>query len=571
MIRGSMLQGITADVGIVARWMVYVWREAPGWLLLLLTWSAVAAALSVGFAWLWQYAVDVIGSGAEPVQIRELATWMALAGLGHTAVFTVVQGTRSYMNMRITRYTRLRMLGVVAQTEPDTLRRWRPGDLVARLHDDAGEKTSWLLCSGVFRAYEGALVSTFALLSILLTSPPWTLWLVLPLPLLMLAQGLAQRRLSERNQRVQSAVSRTSDEIATTFGAIRTVVSARLAQHQQARFARAVQDQRDAEIETAIVQNGIGLLFQSGWQLAAVLLLALGGHAVLRGEMTLGRYVTLEGLVALLVWPMFDFGILLSRLPQTAVSLRRLEQVLQMPAQDAGASMPRPVTGVPWLLRATRLGAVEGERVLLEPLDLVIEPGERLAIVGRVGSGKSVLCELLVGLRAPSSGQVEHATTVAPVTQEPTLLSGTVRENITLGRPVSEAVLQRALAISQLDRDLPQLSQGLDTVIGERGVTLSGGQRQRVAIARALAGEPQVLVLDDATSALDAGVEAAFWTALDRELPDLAVLLVTHRAGTLASADRILVLEAGRVIARGRHEELLTRAGPYQDLYAELR
>ncbi|MEM6930366.1 MAG: ABC transporter ATP-binding protein, partial [Myxococcota bacterium] len=286
-----------------------------------------------------------------------------------------------------------------------------------------------------------------------------------------------------------------------------------------------------------------------------------GGLRVLEGDLSLGRYLTFEGLLASMVWPMFDLGTLASKLPQAAVALRRLDEVLALPRapQTGGRDGPGVAAHDLTLL-------ADDGTVLVEDVDLAVAPGDRVALVGRVGAGKTVVLDALSRLRAPVRGEV-RAVDAAPVPQVPVLLSTSVRENILLGRETSEAVLDRAVRIAQIDRDLPQLADGLDTRVGERGTSLSGGQRQRVAIARALVGEPTVLLLDDATSALDAEVEAAFWDALEAEAPDVGALLVSHRVGTLAKADEIVVLEHGRVVQRGRHADLVAQAGPYQQLY----
>jgi ABC-type multidrug transport system fused ATPase/permease subunit len=156
---------------------------------------------------------------------------------------------------------------------------------------------------------------------------------------------------------------------------------------------------------------------------------------------------------------------------------------------------------------------------------------------------------------------------LAYVPQDPVILSVPIRDNILLGRSVPEATLQRALLVSRLAQDLGAFPQGLDTLVGERGVTLSGGQQQRVALARALVGEPRILLLDDATAALDADTEAAFWAGLEDVLPDLTAVVVTHRPATIERADRVVCLDGGRIVQTGGHAQLVGEDGPYRRIY----
>jgi ABC-type multidrug transport system fused ATPase/permease subunit len=217
---------------------------------------------------------------------------------------------------------------------------------------------------------------------------------------------------------------------------------------------------------------------------------------------------------------------------------------------------------------------------LLADIELEVSPGELLAVVGGVGSGKSTLMQLLAGMRRGPAGAMSlggrpveeldrsaRRDAVAFVPQDPVLLSATLRENILLGREADDATVARALQTSRLAQDLPAFPEGLQTIVGERGVTLSGGQQQRVALARALVGQPQVLLLDDATAALDADTEAAFWEELEAVLPDVGAVVVTHRTATIQRADRVLVLEAGRVVQQGQHRDLVQADGPYRRIY----
>ncbi len=567
-----------ADVAVIWTWSVRVWRTRPGLLAWIVTGSLASSSLLVAFPWLWQYLIDALRDDAAPVQISELAAWMLGVGVAQVVVHFGVQAARAVGNAVVSRAARRTVVDSLVATSPDALRAWTAGELVSRLHDDAGDKVSWFLCSGVFRAWEALWVAGLCMAVMCVTEPGLAVWVVSPLPVLLVVQALSQSTLAARHRAVQRAIAATTEQVTSTFGAIRVVQACDLVETTRRRFRAATLRERDAEVRAAVVQQGIALLYQYGWQLAVGALLFFGGLKVMDGDLSLGRYVTFEALLATMVWPMFDLGTLMSRIPGVAVALRRL---------DAVCSLPRAAEGhAAWiegeLLVLQGMGVKADGVSVLDDIDLQVHPGERVAVVGPVGAGKTVLLEVVTGMRSPAAGRVEVGgrplgpggvaqphLRVATVPQEASLLTLSVLDNILLGREVGAVALDRALRVSQLDRDLPQLPNGVHARVGERGVALSGGQRQRVALARALVGTPDLLVLDDATSALDAEVEHAFWSALAMDFTTTAALLVTHRVGTLATADRIVVLQAGRVAQRGRHANLLEMPGLYRRLYGE--
>ncbi len=562
--------------GLVLRWFRRVWSGHPVVAVALVLFTLLNAILVTAFPWLWQHLIDSVYEDGGPARIRELATWMLIVGLGQSIFYLLLQGLRSVMNVRIQWLVRRRVFDHLSQLSPAFYRRWRAGDVVTRLTDDAGEKTSWFLSSGVFRAGEAALVVLACLAAMLSIDPILTLWVVLPLPLLIVAQAFAQGALGRRYAEVQKAISGINDELTTTFAGIRIVQACGLEGSAAARFSAQAKEQQRAEVRTAVVQQAIFLMYGYGWQTAVFALLLAGGWHVLDGQITLGQFVSFEGFVMTLVWPMFDFGTFLSRFKQAEVALRRLEDLLE---EEAPQSTGSAAHGTGLELSGASVLAEDGHR-LLDDVDLQVGPGELCAVVGEVASGKTTLLQLMAGHREPSAGsmrfdglaasEIDSAalrTGVGYVPQDPVLISTSLRDNLLLGREVDEETLARALDVSRFAQDLPSLPDGLDTTVGERGVTLSGGQQQRVALARALVGAPTLLLLDDATSALDADTEAAFWDRLEQVLPDLAAIVVTHRPATLQRANRIVVLDEGRVAQVGRHDELLALDGPYRRIY----
>ncbi len=562
-------------------WFRTVWADRGAWMVWLLVGSLLNTLIAIWYPWIWQFLVDEVSGGdADPLVIRDYGLLLAGIGIGQTVFYVFVQGARAFTNCWIQWAARGRVFDHLTEVRPAALRAFSTGDLVTRLSNDAGEKTSWFLCSGIFRAYEAVLIIVAALVMMLQIDVELTLWCVLPLPILIAAQAALQGLLGRRYAAVQAAISRINEQLESTFSGIRIVQACGLGEAVSRAFDRRVQSQREAEVRVADVQQGVYLMYGYGWQAAVVALLLAGGERVIEGGITLGQLVTFEGYVMMLVWPMFDLGMLVSKLMQSGVALGRLQELVDQPTAER---VEGPAPGSTHLRTVgAALRADDGPQ-LLAPLSVDIPAGRLVAVVGEVGSGKSSLLRLLAGAQLPSEGvltvggQPQQALDTAwlrqrrvYVPQDPVILSATVRENILLGREVGDDVLDEALEVSRLAQDLPQLPRALDTLVGERGVTLSGGQQQRVALARALVGRPTLLLLDDATAALDADTEAAFWQRLATGGARTAVV-ATHRVATIERADEVLVLEQGRVVQRGRHVDLVSTPGPYQTIYGRYR
>ncbi|MFZ5482404.1 MAG: ABC transporter ATP-binding protein [Myxococcota bacterium] len=508
------------DRALTWRWFRDVWRGhglAMSWLAV---GSAIVGALHAGFAWTWKLVVDAAGDA------RAGALCLAI-GVGQSLLYVGVQGTRSTMNERIQATARTRVFGHLVGLDPRTLARWRTGDLVARLTDDVStEKLAWFLCSGVFRAWEAALVVICCAAAMFWAEPVLAAQALAPLPVLialMIVSGAPQRA---RADDVQRAIARVTTVLQDVFEGVRVVQARGLGPLARRAFGEAAAAQADAEVRNQRLMQAQTILFGYGWQIALGALVWAGGVAVLDGRLTASGLVAFNGLVMTLVFPMFDFGAFVVRWRQAAASLARLEELLATPSRPASPDLP-----------------------LAAPLDLA--PGRLVAVTGPVGAGKSTLVRALA----------ETTPDCAWVPQDPVVLSLTVGENITLGAGDAPTDAVEAACLAP---DVARWPRGLDTPVGERGVTLSGGQQQRVQLARALASRRRLLLLDDATSALDADTEARFWEGLAR---DRAVLAVTHRPATLARADLVVYLRGGREAARGTHAELLATQPAYRAAY----
>jgi ABC-type multidrug transport system fused ATPase/permease subunit len=343
-----------------------------------------------------------------------------------------------------------------------------------------------------------------------------------------------------------------------------------------ARLEQAADSLRDARLRVgrlrATFEPGLDALPNLG----TVALLAVGAWRISTDTITTGELVQAMALFGILAFPMRVVGFLLEELPRAVVAADRLETVLatdSRPAPPVDAATPLPAGPLAVEVEGLRFGY--GAEPVLDGVEVALAPGEVVALVGVTGAGKSTLCHLIDHLHLPDDGTIRlggvdlaHAepgsvrSRVALAFQEAFLFAATVRENVTLGEPVADDDLRWALERARADRFVDRLPHGLDEVIGERGVSLSGGQRQRLALARALLRRPGLLMLDDATSAVDATIERQILDGL-RSALHATTLIVAHRVSTIALADRVLFLDRGRIAAAGSHDELVASVPAY--------
>jgi ABC-type multidrug transport system fused ATPase/permease subunit len=312
---------------------------------------------------------------------------------------------------------------------------------------------------------------------------------------------------------------------------------------------------------------------------AAVLL--AGGRMVAHGSLSLPDFVRFNLYLSLLVFPLRMLGMWIGEGQRATASGERIFQVLDEPEEIHDLPGARELPAGPGLVRFDGVTFGYRARPVLEEIDLELQPGRTVALIGHTGSGKTTLASLIPRFYDVQRGRVSiDGADVREVTlrslrreigvipQDPFLFSATVRENLAFGRPeASDEELVHAARLAQAHEFIERLPDGYDTVIGERGITLSGGQRQRLAIARALVLDPRILILDDATASVDAATEAKIRVGLREAMRGRTTVIIAHRLSTIALADEIVVLEAGRIVARGGHDELVETSDVYREIW----
>jgi ATP-binding cassette subfamily B protein len=456
------------------------------------------------------------------------------------------------------------------------------GDLMARATNDL--QAVRMLCGPAIMYSTNTLFTALgALFFMLRIHAGLTLLALVTMPVVAFVTNLFGQRIHMLFERIQAQFSSLSARVQENLAGARVVRAYAQEGREEAEFRRLNDEYVEGNRRLIgwtvafhpMLQGLVGLGF------AAVLW--YGGSLVVRGAITVGQFVTFHFFLGKLIWPMIAIGWVINLAQRGLASLGRMREVMDVvPAiRDE-----EPLVELPEVDGAVRAAGLtfsyrEGTAPVLSGIDFQVAPGQTVALVGRTGSGKSTLLALLPRLFDPpeESLRVDGVdvrrlplarlrAAIGMVPQETFLFSATIRENIALGRPEAPVEeVAEAARLAGLDLDLSLFPQGLDTVVGERGITLSGGQKQRVALARALLRRPRVLLLDDCLSAVDTHTEEQILQNLRTVFQGRTVFLVSHRISTVKDADLILVLEQGRIVERGTHAQLLDHGGLYADLH----
>jgi len=389
------------------------------------------------------------------------------------------------------------------------------------------------------------------------------------------------RRSRPALQEVQQRIAELTADAEEGVTGIRIVKAFAREQHQMARFRRTVGRLFDQNLYSTRLRAFYNPLIAFLPNLGLAVVLLVGGQQVISGGLTIGEFTAFYFYLMMLMFPMRMLGIALGMSQRAIASGNRLFEVLDREPRITSAPDAPPLPPGPGRVELERASlAYDGHEPALEEVDLAVEPGRTVALVGPTGSGKTSLVALLARLYDPSRGAVlidgtdvrevdlaSLRSEIAFVADESFLFSASVAENIAYARPdATRAEIERAARRAQADGFIRELPDGYETVVGERGLTLSGGQRQRVAIARALLADPRILILDDATSSVDARTEALIREGLREAMAERTTFVVAHRLSTVSLADEIVVMDGGRIVDRGTHDQLLERC----PLYAEL-
>jgi ABC-type multidrug transport system fused ATPase/permease subunit len=545
--------------------------------------AVVFGALTVADAW-------VLGWATEHVVLPAFDTGVAATGALVTAAalfvgVAIVRGVSivarrwgaGLMQYRMQAHDRREVTRQYLRLPLAWHQRHPTGQLLSNANSDV--EAAWAPIAPLPMAVGTVAMMAIAVLQMLLTDLVLAAVGMLVFPLVVLSNLVFQRFQSPLVTRQQALRAELSEIAHESFDGALVVKSLGREGEETARFAAKARALRDTSVRAGAVRAVFDPVMEALPSLGVLAVLLVGVLRVDAGHTTPGDVVTIAYLLTVVAFPIRSLGWLLGEFPRSVVGFERVRAVLRETGemQYGAATLPAGPGGV--RLEVRGLGFAYDGQPVLDDVTFTVEPGRTVAVVGATASGKSTLTTLLFRLVDPDEGSVEMdgcdladlapgalAAHAALVPQQAFLFDDSVRDNVALGAGVSDEAVWAALRTAQADGFVAALPDGLDTRIGERGTTLSGGQRQRLSLARAVVRRPRLLVMDDATSAVDPDVEARILAALRSDSEGSTVVVVAYRKATIALADEVVYLAGGRVADTGTHADLLARNSAYADL-----
>ncbi len=535
---------------------------------------------------LFRTGVDSALAGNASATIRTVSflivVVVAAAGIRVLSRMTIFHaGRMAEYEIRNLLLRRLLVLGV------SFFRRMPTGEIMSRATNDLTQ-VRLLLGFGVLNVINTAFALISAVSVMVSVSGRLTLAALAPFPLLIFVTRRYGRAIFQRTRENQAAIGELSERVQGSLAGVRVVRAFSIEQAEKRSFQEASFRYLDKSLALARLRGFMGPTMSAIGAAGMLIVFWYGGHLVLQGNMTHGDFVAFWAALARLTWPIMALGFVVSMVQRGRAGYARIKQILDAAPDVADGPGPAPAS-IRGTLDVRGLSFSHGTEKVLDDVSIHVDAGKALAIVGPVGSGKSTLAALIARLLPTPRGTVlldgidvcdlplrSVRRAIGYAQQDAFLFSTTIARNIAyaIDEPDSDEGLARvraAAADAQILDEVDRFPDGMDTIVGERGLQLSGGQKQRVALARALLYEPSIMLLDDPLSAVDARTEAAILQAIDRQIRQRTVVLITSRVAAAARCDSVVVLDRGRIVESGTHAELASAGGLYARFVEEQR
>ena len=540
----------------------------------------VSVGLTLVMPYLLGSAIDKLQRG----QPRDEVIWLAVFLLGAAALEGVFAFFRRYLINEVSRIVEYELrndLFAHLQRQAQSFFHERhTGDLMARATNDL-QAVRMLLGPGLSNGFFTILTFVVAAVLMLYINVNLALIVLLFMPMVSVAFVLLGRRMHQRFESVQTQFGKISTYAQENFSGIRVVKAYAQEPYEIEHFSNESRDYQRQAIHYQRINQLLWPMISLVLGLAAVAVLWVGGSQVIEGSLTLGQFVQFNGYLLLLSWPMIALGWVVSLYQQGSASMGRIRELMSYHAKIADSADTLPIEEIKGDIRFENVSLSYGSQKVLDGVSFHAPAGSALAIVGATGAGKTSIVNLIARVHEAGSGQVcidgvdvrqiplsVLRSNIGYVPQDTFLFSTSLAENVAFGVDEPDpARVKQAVETARLSKDLDQFPDGLDTVIGERGVTLSGGQKQRTALARAVMRDPAILILDDALSSIDTHTQSEILAGLRDVLGGRTSLIISQRISTVKDVDQILVLSDGKIAERGTHSELVALRGIYASMH----
>ncbi|HYP41242.1 MAG TPA: ABC transporter ATP-binding protein [Chloroflexia bacterium] len=536
--------------------------------------------LSLSLPYLVGTAIDSIEAGQPNDQVTIIA--------GLILLLAAIQGVGDfYARYSINEVSRLveyelrnDLFAHLQRMQQSFFQNMHTGDIMARATNDLTAVRAFL---GPGLSNSVRTVLMFLVASALMLTIHWGLALIVMffMPMVSLAFVLIGRRMHQRYERVQAQFGQLSTYAQENFSGIRVVKAYAQEEYETHHFAIASRDYINRSMEYQRLNQLLWPMMALVLGMAGIAILYAGGMAVINGSITLGQFVQFNFYLLMLSWPMIALGWVVSLYQQGVASMGRIRELMSHRAKVADSDQTVPLETIKGEIEFDHVTLSYDKRKVLDDISFHASAGTTLAIVGSTGVGKTSIVNLIARVHEAQEGRVmvdgvdvQHIPlamlrrNIGYVPQDTFLFSTSLSENVSFGVDEPEpALVAQSVQVARLSNDLDQFPDGIETVIGERGVTLSGGQKQRTALARAVMRAPAILILDDSLSSIDTHTQSEILSGLRDVLRDRTSIIISQRISTVKDADQILVLQDGRIVERGTHQELVSMRGTYAQMY----
>jgi ATP-binding cassette subfamily B protein len=558
--------------------VINFWKKKKLWLTFLIVFTFINTIITLLFPYILKDIIDGIKANFARHDLIKYVLILGILGFFRALFNTLLPLCRGKTNESFLIQERTGIFSKILKKGYSFTNFLPAGDILQRLDHDLRE-LSWFACSGIFRPIEGIIIILVTLFFLIKINLLLTIFAVLPMSLAIFACLKISPLMYKYYYKWRDAMAKVNNYLHSSFSGIKLVKSYTMEKKSHHQFNKILQTRIEAAIKVIKIEAIIDTLFSSIQEVGIIFILLFGGIFIIKGNLTIGEFIAFNAYILLLLGPMIRIGHFFVSKKRAQVQSERLEQIENYPLDVVDNGKKQCIAPEQIVMNNVSFKYSKESPVILKKINIKIPAGKRIGLAGTVGSGKTTLIKLLMRIVDPIHGKVkinkfnikeiplsQLRSLVGYVPQEPSLFSDTIRNNIIFGRDCSSERLNEAIKLAQLEDFMKNQAKGLDEVIGEKGLKLSGGEKQRMGIARAILDHPGILILDDATSNLDAETEKKLINQLSKSL-DTTIIIISHRLSILSICDYIYVLDQGEIVEQGTHNSLLKKKELYWRLY----